>query len=129
MSLMSEFESLRTTEEFYHPLDAGNFTSRLFMKMMEGEDARQCAKNTQDPEIRRIQDHSHRLMQTKKIRPVLNVGIVTILDVPGIEVHVPSLRILISRRGHKVCERNSWSQLCNCALQFIVAQKGREFRQ
>ena len=31
MSLMSEFESLRTTEEFYHPLDAGNFTLRLFM--------------------------------------------------------------------------------------------------
>ena len=45
---------------------------------------------------------SHRLMQTKKIGPVLNVGIVTILDVPGIEVHVlPSLRILISRRGHE----------------------------
>ena len=40
-------------------------------------------------------------MQTKKIRPVLNVGIVAILDVPGIQVHVPSLRILISRGGHE----------------------------
>ena len=78
------------------------------MKMMDGEDARRCAKNTQGPEIRRIQDHSHRLMQTKKTGPVLNVGIVTILDVPGIEVHAPSLSspevslwILISRRGHE----------------------------
>ena len=47
-------------------------------------------------------------MQTKKTGPVLNVGIVAILDVPGIEVHAPSLSspevslwILISRRGHE----------------------------
>ena len=97
-----------------------------------GEDARQCAKNTQSPRIRRIQNHSHRLMRTKKIGPILNVGKITIRDVPSIEVHTPSLSSPEVSYGFwvmKVCERNSWSQLCNCALRFIVSQKGGEFRQ
>ena len=59
--------------------------------MADGEDARQCAKNTQRPEIRRIQDHSRRSMQTQKFDPILNIGSGLIVDVPGIEVQVPSL--------------------------------------
>ena len=59
--------------------------------MTDGEDARQCAKDTQRIEIRRIQDHSHRSLQTKKIEPILIIGIALIVDVPGIEVPVPSL--------------------------------------
>ena len=64
---------------------------RLFLRMTNAEDARQCAKNTQRIEIRRIQDHSHRSMQTKRIEPILNIEIALIVDVPGIEVQVPSL--------------------------------------
>ena len=57
--------------------------------MTDGEDALQCAENTQRPGTRGIQGHTHRLMQTKKIRPVLNNGIATVIDVLGIEVQVP----------------------------------------
>ena len=68
--------------------------------MMDGEDARQCAKNTQRPEIRRIGAN-------QEIAPVLNIGIATILDVLGIEVQVPSLSTperfiwIFIRRGHE----------------------------
>ena len=36
------------------------------LKMTDGENARQCAKNTQLPEAVRIQGHTHQLKQTKK---------------------------------------------------------------
>ena len=58
-------------------------------------------------ESARIQGHTHQLMQKKEIGPVLNIAIATVIDVPGIEVQVPSLSspgcsvwILISR-GHE----------------------------
>ena len=37
--------------------------SQLLLKMTDGENARQCAKNTQRAETGRIQGHSHQLMQ------------------------------------------------------------------
>ena len=44
---------------------------RLILKMTDGENARQCAKNTQRPETGKIQGHTHRLIQTnKEIGPV-----------------------------------------------------------
>ena len=46
--------------------------------MTDGEN---CAKNLQRSEIGRIQGHTH----------LLNIGIATIVGVPGIEVQVPSL--------------------------------------
>ena len=41
--------------------------SQLLLKMTDGENARQCANNTQRPEIGTIQGHTHQLMQNKKL--------------------------------------------------------------
>ena len=72
-----------------------------------GKTARQCAKHTQRPGTRRIQGHTHRLMQTKKFGPVLNIGIATFVDISGIEMQVPSLSTpersiwILRGRGHE----------------------------
>ena len=57
---------------------------------MDGDDARQGAKNTRP----RNQEDSRpyaSIDANQEIGPVLNIGIATVLDVPGIEVQVPSL--------------------------------------
>ena len=76
------------------------------LMMTDGESALRCAKNLQRPETERIQSHTHQLMQKKKFGPVLNIEIATVVDIPGIEVQVPSLSspgysvwILINARG------------------------------
>ena len=66
MPFMSKIESLRAAAKFYHPIEIGNYYVTTLLEDDGWENARQCAKNTQRPEIRRIQDHSHRSMQTKK---------------------------------------------------------------
>ena len=53
---------------------------RLLLKMTDGENARQCAKNTERP-----------IDADQEIGPVLKIEIATVIDVRGIEVQVPSL--------------------------------------
>ena len=88
--------------KFYHPIEKGNYYVTT-----ERESARRCAKNVQHPETKRIHKATSIDSCKKEIGPVFNIEIATIMDVPGIEVQVPSLsspgysvRMLISR-GHE----------------------------
>ena len=77
--------------------------------MTDGEEARRCAKNTQYTAPRNREDSRPyaSIDVNQEIGPVLNVGIATILDIPGIEVQVPSLSTpersiwILIRRGHE----------------------------
>ena len=42
---------------------------QLLLKMMDGENTHQCAKNTQRQDIGTIQGHTHQFMQNKKLVP------------------------------------------------------------
>ena len=74
---------------------------------MDGEDARQCAKNTQGPKNQENSIPHASIDANQESGPVLNIGIATILDVLGIEVQVPSLSTpqrftwLLISRGHE----------------------------
>ena len=75
--------------------------------MTDGENARQCAKNTQRPRNREDSKPYAPIDANQEFGPVLNIGIATVIDVLGIEVQVPSLSspwysvwVLLSR-GHE----------------------------
>ena len=107
MLVRSKIESLRTVAKLYHPVELGNYyvtilleddgcrrTSmcREYTAARSQRDSRQCASVDADQERGTF----------------LNIGIATIVDVPGNEVQVPSLSdpwrsiwMLISRGEEK----------------------------
>ena len=52
---------------------------QLLLKMMDGENARQCAKNTQRLKTGRIEGHTHQLVQNKKLVLSLILGLLQLL--------------------------------------------------
>ena len=85
-TLMSKIEYLRTTAKFCCPVKEGNCEITTTLE----DDGWRRSKST-----------------NQEIGPVLNIWIATIVDVPGIEVQVPSLRTpgrslwILTLRGHE----------------------------
>ena len=67
MPFLSKIEYLCATAKFYHPIEKGTTMLQLLLMMTDGENPHQCAENVQRPETERIQGHTHRLMQNKKL--------------------------------------------------------------
>ena len=70
----SQIESLRTTAGLYHPVEKESiyiyiyiYISLHFTRKMDGENARRCAKKTQNPEITWIRDHTLQLMHINRL--------------------------------------------------------------
>ena len=91
MSLMSKIEYLRTTAKFYHPIEKGNFyvTTTLWWWRIKKRTSmcRECTA----PRNREDSKPYASIDAEQEIGPVLNIGIATVIEVPGIEVQVPSL--------------------------------------
>ena len=107
MSFMSNIEYLCTTAKFYHPIEKGNYyVTTALDDDGWGKRTSMCKEYTA-PRNREDSKPYASIDAEKEIGPVLNIEIAKIIDVPGIEVQVPSLSlpgysvwILISR-GHE----------------------------
>ena len=118
MPLMSKIEHLRTTAEFYHPIEKGNFyVTTTLDDDGWGQRSSMCKEHTA-PKNREDSKPYASIDAGKVIGLVLNIGIATVIDVPGIEVQVPSLSspgysvwVLISRGHERFVNENSSSQL------------------
>ena len=107
MQFMSKIEYLRTTAKFYHPSEKGNhYVTTTLEDDGWGKHTSMCKEHAA---LRNREDSRPyaSIDAEQEIGPVLNIGIATVFDVPGIEVQVPSLSfpgcsvwILISR-GHE----------------------------
>ena len=107
MPFMSKIEYLRTAAKFDHPIEKGNYyVTSTFDDDGYGKRTSICEEHT--PPRNREESKPYASIDAEtEIGPVLNIEIATIIDVPGIEVQVPSLSspgysvwILISR-GHE----------------------------
>ena len=107
MPFMSKIEYLHTAAKFYHPIEKGNhnITTTLDDDGL-GKRTSMCKEYTA-PGNREDSKPYASIDAEKEMGPVLNIEIATIIDVPCIEVQVPSLSspgypvwILISR-GHE----------------------------
>ena len=104
MPLTSKIESLRAAAKFHHPVEIGNF---YITTLLEDDGWRRCTSMCKENTAPRNQKDSRpfeSIDAKQEIGPVLKIEIATIIDVRGIEVHVPSLSdpwrflwILISR--------------------------------
>ena len=79
----------------------------LLLKMTDGENPRSMCKEYTAPRNREDSKPHASIDAEQEIGPVLNIGIASVIDVPGIELQLPSLsspgysvRILKSR-GHE----------------------------
>ena len=107
MPFMSKIEHLRTTAKFSHPIEKGNF---CMTTTLDDDGWRKRTSMCKEYTAPRNWEDSSRpyasIDADQEISPVLNIVIAIVIDVLGIEVHVPSLSspgysvwILISR-GH-----------------------------
>ena len=101
---MSKIEYLRTAATFYHPIEKVNY---FVTSTFDDDGWRKRTSIGKEYTAPRNQEESkpHASIDAEtEIGPVLNIEIATIVDVPGIEVQVPSpgysAWILISR-GHE----------------------------
>ena len=104
MPFLSKIVSLRAAAKFHHPVEIRNF---YITTLLEDDGWKRCTSMCQENTAPRNQKDSRPFTSidaNQEICPVLKIGIATIIDVRGIEVHVPSLsdpwrslRILISR--------------------------------
>ena len=104
---MSKIEYLRTTAKFYHPTEKGNYCVTTTLEDDARDKRTSMCKEYTAPRNREDSKPYASIDAEKEIGPVLNIEIATIIDVPGIEVQVPSLTsprysvwIFISR-GHE----------------------------
>ena len=107
MPFMSKIEYLRTTAKFYHPIDKGNFYVTTALADDGWAKRTLMCKEYTAPRNRENSKPYAPNDTEKEIGTVLNLEIAAIVDLPGIEVQVPSLSspgysvwILISR-GHE----------------------------
>ena len=80
---MSKIEPLRTAAKFYHPVEIGNY---YITTLLEDDGWRRRTSMCREYTAPRNQKDSR-----QDIGPVLNMGIAAIVDVPSIEVQVPSV--------------------------------------
>ena len=107
MPFMSKIACLRTTAKFYHPVENGNHCVTTTLEDDGwGKRTSMCKEYTAPGNMEDSRPYAS-IDADQEIGPVLNIGIATVIGVPGIEVQVPSLStpgcsiwILISR-GHE----------------------------
>ena len=88
---MSKIEYLRTTAKFYHPIEKGNhYVTTTLEDDGWGKRISMCKEYTAPRNREDSRPHASTDAE-QEIRPVLNIGIATVIDVPGIEVQVSSL--------------------------------------
>ena len=129
MPFVTNTEYLRTTAKFYHPVEKGN---HYITTTLEDDEWRKCTSICTEYTTPRNREDSRpyaSIDANQEIGPVLTIGIATVMDVPGIEVQVPSLSTPRMLRmdfdmswSRKICERNSSSQLQHCELLFLAAR-------
>ena len=91
MPFMSKIESLRAAAKFYHPIEIGNyFVTTLLDNDGWGRRTSMCKEYTA-PRNQKESRPFASIDANQKIDPILNIEIALIVDVPGIEVQVPSL--------------------------------------
>ena len=107
MPLMSKFECLRTTAKFHRPIKNGNYHVTTAVDDDGWRKRTSMCRESTAPRNREDSEPYASIDAEKEIGPVVNIEIATIIDVPGVEVQVPSLSspgysvwILISR-GHE----------------------------
>ena len=107
MPSVSKIEHLRTTAKFYHPIEK---VKHYVTTTLEDDGRRKrtsmCKEYTAPRNLEDSRPYAS-IDAEQEMGLVLNIGIATVIDVPGIEVQVPSLSsprysvwILISR-GHE----------------------------
>ena len=91
MPFMSKIEHLRTMAKFYHPIEKGNHYVTITLEDDGlGKRTSMCKEYTAPRNREDSKPHAS-INADQDIGPVLNIGIATVIDVPGIEVQVPSL--------------------------------------
>ena len=111
MPFMSKIEYLRTTAKFNHPIEKGNhFVTTTLEDDGWGKCTSMCKEHTA-PRNREDSRPYASIDAEQEIGLVLNVGVATVIDVPGIEVQVPPLNApghsvwIVTSRGHeRFCE-------------------------
>ena len=88
---MSKIEYLRTTANFYHPIEKGNNYVTTSLDDDGWRKRTSMCKEYTAPRNREDSKPCASIDTEKEIGPVLNIEMATIIDVPGIEVQVPSL--------------------------------------
>ena len=109
MPLVSKIEYLRTTAKFYHPVEKRNHYITTTLEDDRWETRTSMCKEYTAPRNREDSRPHASVDASQEFGPILNIEIVTVIDVPGSEVQVPSLTtpgcfvwILMSRR-HERC--------------------------
>ena len=90
MLVRSKIESLRTAAKLYHPVEIGNYYVTILLEDDGCRRTSMCREYT----AARSQRDSRQFASVdadQERGTFLNIGIATIVDVPGIEVQVPSL--------------------------------------
>ena len=104
MPFMSNIEYLRTAGKFYHPIEKENNYVTTTLDDDGWRKRTSICKEHTAPRNREESKPYASIDAETEIGPVLNIEIATIIDVPGIEVQVPSpgysAWILMSR-GHE----------------------------
>ena len=132
MSLMSEFESLQTTEE-----SAIRSTKKFYITTLHVEKTHVNVQRTHKAqESERYKTIRIDWCERRKLVQSWMLELLQFLMFQELKCMHHHWVLRKSPYGFwlvvvvmKVCERHSSSQLWNCALRFIVAQKGGEFRQ
>ena len=91
MSFMSKIESLRAAAKFHHPIEIEN---SYVTTLLEDDGWRRRTSMCKEYTAPRNQRDSRPFASIDAIQkndPISNIGIALIVDVPGIEVRVPSL--------------------------------------
>ena len=84
-------ENSRTAAKFYHPIEKGNFHVTTTLGDDGWRKRTSMCKECTAPRNREDSKPYASIDAEKEMGPVLNIEIATIIDVPGIEVQVPSL--------------------------------------
>ena len=90
-AFMSKIECLRTTAKFHHPIERGIYDVTTTLEDDGWRKRTSMCKEYTAPRNREDSKPYASIDAEKEIGPVFNIKIATIFDVPGIEVHVPSL--------------------------------------
>ena len=110
MPFMSKIESLRAAAKFHHPIEMENsYVTTLLEDDGWGIHTSMCKEYTA-PRNQKDSRPFASIVQTKQIDPFLIIGIALVVDVPGIEVQVPSLSELW---------RSIWILTCRGKERFV----------
>ena len=110
MPCMSKIEYLRTTAKFNHPIEKGHYYVTTTLEYDGWRKRTSMCKEYTAPRNREDSKPYASIDAETETGPVLNIEIATIIDVPGIEVQVPSQFPRILRMdsdkswSRKICE-------------------------